>query len=272
MPELPEVETIVRGLKSITGKSISGVKVYRESSVAFPDVETFKAGLLNKKIKQVTRRGKFIVIILNDDSILLIHLKMSGRLVLDDNRNKYCRISLKLSDALNLDFIDTRALGKQWYYKDKVSMYENLPTLKNMGVEPLEDFNSDDIYLRIKKSNMKIKTLLLDQTIICGIGNIYADEILFLAKINPLNTGNSLTKAKFKKLVSTIRLVLSQAISYGGSSIRDYKNAQGVNGNYQNYAYVYGRKDKPCRLCKSLIQKITLGGRGTHFCPKCQRL
>ncbi len=274
MPELPEVETIVKNLQVIKNHKIIKVKILRESSIAYPDCNQFSQGLKAKYIAQIKRRGKFILIYLEDEAILVIHLRMSGRLIYDTVKNeaKFLRVSLQLDNKAYLDFIDTRALGKQWYFVSQAQMLEKLTTIAQMGYEPLEYFDKKVVVNKIQASARSIKAILLDQSIVCGIGNIYADEILHLAKINPIAKGVDLSQRQIIQMLEITKQVLSKAIQHGGTSFRDYTNSFGVNGNYQNYAYVYGRKNEKCRICNALIIKIALAGRGTHFCPKCQKL
>jgi formamidopyrimidine-DNA glycosylase len=288
MPELPEVETVRRGLqRRLPGQRIVEVKVLRADSVAIPSVKRFTSELPGKEIAAVRRRGKYLLIDLKPAGLIVVHLRMSGRLLIvpgekstaatgKSSKKKtveplspYERIRFELDRDI-LVFDDMRVFGRAWYLAGNDASEMDISGIAELGPEPLEGLTSAHLLERLANKTQSIKTALLDQTIVAGIGNIYADEILHLSNINPLRSAGSLSRKEIELMTEQIKAVLQQAIVLGGSSIRDYTNADGVNGNYQSEAFVYGRKGQNCRHCKAIIERIKLGGRSTHFCPKCQ--
>lgn len=274
MPELPEVETVRRGLqKQLAGATIKDVKVLRVDSVGHPSPVEFARLLKKRSINSVARRGKYILIELSDGVGMGAHLRMSGRLLVlsaKDSEPGHVRIRISLEDGRKLVFDDTRVFGRLWAVAADESFEEVIPALKLLGPEPLEGLDNKHLLRSFEGKKQCIKTALLDQTIIAGIGNIYADESLHRAKINPLRAAGALSATELKRLGKEIQLVLNNAIELGGSTLRDYTDSSGVNGNYQNEALVYGRKDEPCRSCRSKIQRVKIAGRSSHFCPRCQ--
>jgi len=288
MPELPEVETVVRGLKKpLVGQIIKDIKKLRPKSLQLA------SGLsLNKlkglKILNLTRRGKGIIINLTKDISLLIHLKMTGQLIYVANNktrlnlghptadfinsmpSKHTRVIFKLSQGV-LYFNDQRLFG--WI---KAMPTKNIPSdsfIKNLGLDALSKSFTADVLWQIiaKKSKSSIKSIILDQSNIAGIGNIYANESLFLAGVKPDRKTATLNKNEIKKLTLSIKQILKKGIKYSGTSISDYKTGQGAAGRMQNYLKVYGRTGLPCKKCKTLIKKIKTAGRSSHFCPTCQK-
>ena len=299
MPELPEVETIVRGLKKpLVGQTIKDIKKLHPKSLHLA------SGLsLNKlkglKIINLQRRGKAIIINLTKQISLLIHLKMTGQLVylpstllssraksrdlsprlnlghptadfINSMPSKHTRIVFKLSKGI-LYFNDQRIFG--WIKAMSTKNISSTPFIENLGPDALDSsFNSNYLEQIIKrKPKSTIKSILLDQFNVAGIGNIYADESLFLAGIKPARKTNTLKPVEIKKLTQTIKQVLKKGIKYFGTSISDYKTAQGASGKMQNYLKVYKRQGLSCKKCKTLIKKTKTAGRGTHFCPTCQK-
>ena len=285
MPELPEVETVVRGLNaSIGGDHIVSVKVLREDSVAFPDVALFCRSLGQKKFLQAWRRGKYIVIELEGGASLICHLRMSGRLIVKGmsgrkavERGRFLRVLFKLSSGRELHFEDMRVFGRLWFKPDHLSLEEVVPSIAELGVEPLAQDNlggglSGELLQELfEGKSQAVKSALLDQRLVAGVGNIYADEALFLSGVHPQRKAGSLKKKEYENLAENVRAVLTMGIESGGSTLRDYVNAEGVNGNYQNQAYVYGRTGAPCLHCQSAIAKVKIAGRSSHFCPRCQK-
>jgi formamidopyrimidine-DNA glycosylase len=275
MPELPEVETVRRGLqRQLAGAMIKQVKVLRTDSVGHPSPAEFARVLKGKRFDAVGRRGKYLLIELNDGYGMGAHLRMSGRLLVlsaKDEEPDHVRVRLTLEDGRKLVFDDTRVFGRLWALAPGDSFEEVIPALKVLGPEPLEGLDNEHLLSSFKNKKQCIKTALLDQTIIAGIGNIYADESLHRARINPTRAAGDLTAAELKRLGKEIQLVLNNAIELGGSTLRDYTDSSGVNGNYQHEALVYGRKDEPCRSCKSKIVRVKLNGRSSHYCPRCQK-
>ncbi len=289
MPELPEVETIVRGLnKFLLGKKILSVDSNNPKS--FPnsqtDVDKF---LIDSTILSITRRGKVIIINLTNSYSLIIHLKMTGQLIYRDNESSFAgghpndslvgslpdkstRVVVKFTDSSNLFFNDQRKFG--WVRLLPTIEIPNIDFFKKLGPEPLDtNFNWLEFYSRLKKrSKSSIKPVLLDQTIIAGIGNIYADESLWMSKIHPATKVDKLSKTKIRNLYNNIRIILSFSIEKGGSTDRNYLNAEGKKGSYLEFANVFRKENQPCSRCGTTIVKFKLYGRGTHICPKEQRI
>ncbi len=273
MPEKPEVITVARKLeKKLIGRKILKVEVYHDNMVDYPDVESFKKRIRNQKIHEITTKGKWIVLTL-DDFYLLFHLRMEGKFFFrtkDDERNKHEHIIFTLDDLEEFRFADVRKFGKVMLI-EKENIYKMKP-FTELGLEPW-DKNLTSEYLKEKYSrkSLPIKSVLLDQSIITGIGNIYADEILFLSKINPLTKAKDLTDKNRKDIIENTVKVLDKAIEEGGTTIRSYTSEEGVTGMFQNNLNVHQREKEPCRVCNTTIVKIKVGGRGTYYCPTCQK-
>jgi len=267
VPELPEVETIVRGLRAadnIIGKTIINSQVLWQRSLAVPLPLAFQQLIRGQQILSVDRRGKFIVIKLTSQT-LLIHLRMSGDIFVEygeTNRNqKHDRVILDFEDGSRLAFNDTRKFGRVWLVDDPQSVFGKL------GPEPLEASLTAKVFFeKLNRSNRQIKPLLLDQTFMAGMGNIYTDESLFISSIHPTTAANKLTFEKAALLLSAIREVLREGIKRNGASI-DWVYR---GGDFQNHFKVYQRDGEPCHRCGATLQRITIGQRGTHFCPQCQ--
>ena len=272
MPELPEVETIKRDLqKIILGKKIIKVCVYDARVIREPASSEFKKSLENVIIKNIIRRAKLLIFELSNGLNLTVHLKMTGQLVLsrklsNPGGSRSSRVAFHLAGGEILNFNDQRLFGELRLVKD----WEKLKFVQGLGPEPF-DLTCADFNAMLSKKKTKIKPLLMDQGFISGIGNLYAAEILFRAKINPERSAKELTKTEKSRLYKEIKDVLINAIKYGGSSVDDYVRLSGKRGDYARFHQVYGRDGKPCLVCKTIIQRIAQGGRGTYFCPKCQR-
>jgi formamidopyrimidine-DNA glycosylase len=291
MPELPEVETVTRGLnKFIVGKKI--ISTNSSNLKSFPidqrDISKFIEGSF---IEKVHRRAKMIVIELSTKKSLVVHLKMTGQLVYRGQENwggghpsdslvgllpdKSTRITFELIDKKGqlskLFFNDQRKFG--WMKLFQTTELPAISSLAKLGPEPLEAEFTEKIFLSNlhRRLKSKIKPVLLDQTIISGIGNIYADESLFKAKIHPESIVGQIPQAKLKKLRKAIVEILNYSIEKGGSTSQNYVNAEGKRGNYLDFAAVYGRSKLDCIVCQAPITKIKLAGRGTHICLKCQK-
>ena len=265
MPELPEVETIKRDLeKVIVGKKIKDVCVHNPAVIREPSVEKFKKGLEGTIIKGVLRRAKVLIIELSGGKSLVIHLKMTGQLVYPGGGQK-SRVAFCLSDGTILDFNDQRLFAELRLMDD----WHNLKFIKSLGPEPY-DLNPERFKEMLSQKKTKIKPLLMDQTFISGIGNLYAAESLFRARVNPERPASSLEESEKELLFKEIKEVLNEAIYYGGSSVDDYVRLSGKPGRYVAHHKVYGRQGKPCLICKAPVKRINLGGRGTYLCPKCQ--
>jgi len=266
MPELPEVETIKRDLeKIILGKKIIEVLIREPAVIREPASPRFKQGLEGQTVKNILRRAKVLILELSSGKSLVIHLKMTGQLVYPGGGDK-SRVVFKFSDGESMDFNDQRLFAQLRLLDD----WRTLKFIKELGPEPL-DLTSEKFKALIGSKKTRIKPLLMDQAFISGIGNIYASEVLFRAKINPSRLANSLTDKEKESLLGAIKEVLREAIKAGGSSVDDYVRLSGEKGDYVRHHRVYGRESKPCFICKALIKKIVLGGRGTFFCPKCQK-
>ncbi|MHB8159898.1 MAG: bifunctional DNA-formamidopyrimidine glycosylase/DNA-(apurinic or apyrimidinic site) lyase [Thermoleophilia bacterium] len=273
MPELPEVETIRRQLEpAITGRKIVKVDV-QDSLVTAPESpDSFIKGLRGQTIAAVKRRGKYLLLELDSRDTLVIHLRMTGRLTqtrlpLAGDDMKHLRFIIGFSENECLAFHDTRRFGKAFILSRRGSD----DYWKKLGPEPLgNSFNAR--YLKRVVCNRKgpIKSLLLNQSQIAGIGNIYADESLFLAGIHPLRPAGDLADEEIKKLSRAIKETLKRAIKLEGSSIDSYRDSLGERGRFQETFRVHRRQGEPCPSCKSSVEKIRVGGRGTYFCPKCQ--
>jgi len=265
MPELPEVETIKRDLqKKVIGKKIIAVEVHHDKVIKEPSLTEFKKEIVGENVKDIIRKAKVLIFVLKDNKFLIVHLRIAGWLLYGD-KNEKARVIFHLSDGKYLNYMDQRVLGELKLRKD----YKDLEFIKRLGPEP---FDIDAKYFQnmLSGRKTKIKVLLLDQSLICGMGNIYAQEALFLAKIDPRRPANSLSSKEAKLLLDKIILVLKEGIKYRGSSVDSYRDTNGKKGGMEERLKVYNRKGKPCFACKGLITKISLGSRGTCFCPRCQ--
>lgn len=271
MPELPEVETVKNTLKRLVlNKKIYGVKVRYNNIIAYPSVDEFKKEITNQTICDIKRRGKWLLFELND-YYLVSHLRMEGKYFLknkNDELSKHDHVIFDLKDN-ELRYNDTRKFGKM-YLLTKEEVCTKAP-LKDLGLEPWDKaLNIDYLKEKYKNKKIPIKTLLLDQSIITGIGNIYADEILFLSHINPLTPPNKLTDKNLEDIIKYTKEILNEAIKLGGTTIRSYESEEGVHGKFQNNLLVHNHEGDKCPKCKEIIIKITVNGRGTYYCPKCQ--
>ena len=273
MPELPEVETIVRGLQpGLQGRVILSAQVYWSRTIATLSVQDFQHRVVGRRILAVNRRGKYIVLQLSDGDWLLIHLKMTGHLQVvsrekDASPHKHLRVVFHLDDNHRLWFRDTRKFGRIYLTDDLDAM------LGHLGPEPLDDDFTPEVFASLLRNRRgRIKSLLLNQQFIVGLGNIYSDEALFEARLHPQRTADSLNRAESDALHRSIKKVLCQGIENKGTTLNDrsYRDAKGKEGNNQMFLRVYGRGDQPCLRCGVAVQRIVLGGRSTHFCPHCQ--
>lgn len=273
MPELPEVETVKETLKKqVLNKTIKDVNIYYDNLIEYPSTQEFKKNIIHQTITDIKRRGKWLVYVLND-YYLLSHLRMEGKYLIrniNDKIEKHEHIEFIFTDNTVLRYRDTRKFGRMHLIKKED--INNIGPLKELGLEPWDN-NLTTKYLTEKYKNKKlpIKTLLLDQSIIVGIGNIYADEILFLSKINPLKKGSNLTEEELNSIINNTKNVLEEAIKGGGTTIRSYTSSEGVHGRFQQNLLVHNRENEECKTCKNTIIKIKVGGRGTYYCPSCQK-
>ncbi len=273
MPELPEVETVRQGLKKLLlGRIIKRVCVYYDGIIEYPSVLEFTSNIENQKINDIDRFGKWLIFVL-DDYYLLSHLRMEGKYFIkdaSDELNKHEHVVFKLDNDSELRYMDVRKFGKMHLIpKDKI---KDIGPLIDLGLEPW-DKKLDISYLRDKYKNKKlpIKSVLLDQSIIVGIGNIYADEILFLAKINPYTRAMDLSDNDLFNIIKYTKEILEKAIREGGTTIRSYSSVNGVHGLFQQELNVHSREGEKCPVCGSKIVKVKIGGRGTYYCDKCQK-
>lgn len=277
MPELPEVETIVRGLsRTLAGDRIVGVQVLRDDSIAYPkEPKEFARSLAGRSFETFARRGKYMLFGLDGGGGLGVHLRMSGRLLVrpaKQNAHSFLRVRMTLESERELHFEDMRVFGRLWFVPNTMTFEDVIPALKSLGVEPINgNLTGTQLQQLFARKTQAIKSALLDQTVISGIGNIYADEALFLSGIRPATRACDVSGKKLQMLAENIDQVLLSAIEAGGSTLRDYTDAEGVNGNYQTQAWVYGRKGEDCRVCAGKIERIKIAGRSAHFCSKCQK-
>lgn len=270
MPELPEVETIARGLEFLVlNKIITGTSVFYPKIIN-GDPDLFLKNIVHQRINRVWRRAKLLIFDLSDSSHLVFHLKMTGKVWTphkDICPDKHTHIVFHLDDGGNIFFQDQRKFGYcALFNSDELKSWKFFAEL---GPEPLQ--LPQDEFVRIFSSKKgRIKALLLDQKIISGIGNIYADESLFMSGIHPETPGNRLSIEELQSLHHSLRKVLTQAIDAGGSSFRDYRNALGFSGMFQDNFLVYGKKGQSCPICGMIIQTCKVGGRTSSICPACQ--
>ena len=266
MPELPEVETIKRELEeTVLGKKIVSVRINNPKVIKEPARESFVNGLKGVTIKAIIRKGKLLIFELSSGRSLAIHLRMTGQLVYPGDR-KQARVSFKLSDGKWLDFNDSRLLGELRLLDD----WRDLKFIKQLGPEPF-DLTEKQFKALISGRKTKIKPLIMDQQVISGVGNLYAAEVLFRAGKSPSRPASSLSEREKGLLFKEIKDTLKEAIKHRGSSVDQYVQLTGKPGSYVKYHRVYDRLGKPCLICKTPIRRIALAGRGTYFCPKCQR-
>ncbi len=273
MPELPEVETVKETLKlKLIGKKIKDVKIYYEGIIAYPEVKEFSNQIKNLSIKDIKRRGKWLMFDL-DKYYLLSHLRMEGKYFFKNKEEKldnHEHVVFILDDDEELRYRDTRKFGKMYLIKKED--INSIGPIKDLGLEPWDESLTKE-YLRNKYKNKKlpIKTVLLDQSIIVGIGNIYADEILFLSRLNPLIKCCDLNDNDLDNIIKYTKEVLEKAIKLGGTTIRTYTSVDGVHGRFQNELLIHGKDKNVCPNCGQPIQKIRVGGRGTYYCVNCQK-
>lgn len=293
MPELPEVETIVRDLrKEIVGRKIENVWTDFSKIIKRPkNLEDFEREIKGKKIEKFWRRGKNIIFELSNNYSLLIHQKMTGHLLFgkwkiedgkwisttpgplkEDPMNKFLHLIFFLDNSWQLALSDLRKFAKVELWKTEE--LRNSKQFKELGPEPLE---RNFTFLKFKgalqkKKKGKIKQILMDQTIIAGIGNIYSDEILWRAKIHPFKNVSKLSKIELKKIYEAMKEILPLAIKLGGESISDYRRPSGEKGFYDKARKVYRREGEKCPDCNGIVKRVKIGGRSAHFCPKCQKL
>lgn len=270
MPELPEIETIRKGLEFIKNKKIE--KFFRSEHKLRIDNDLDFDQLIHQKILAIYRQARYLLIDLSNNKTLILHLGMSGRITLNKNfhKLKHDHFACYLSSDEWLIYNDPRRFGFVDLIKtDEIS---NHKMLKNLGVEPLSpDFNDKYLYAQLKNKTSNIKTTMMDNKIVVGVGNIYVNESLFDARISPLREANSLNKNEIKKLVESIKKIIANAIEMGGSSISDYQNAKGELGFFQNLHKVYDRHNQKCFDCDCNIERIVQNQRSSFYCKFCKK-
>jgi formamidopyrimidine-DNA glycosylase len=273
MPELPEVETVVRSLRpGLVARMITAVEVYLPKMIKFCAVEELKRQVVGRKIIGITRRGKYFIIKLTGGWLLVGHLRMTGRLTIANSGepfDKYIHVVFMLDNHTELRFADMRQFG--CLYMIHSEEVEKIKGLAALGPEPLaEELTLEIFKAEISNKKVKMKQLLLNQQFVAGIGNIYADEILFAAGVNPNRTAASLTQEEINRIYQSMREVLALGIKYRGTSIKDYVDGSGIKGEFQHRLKVYGRTNQACLTCGTILVREKIGGRSTHYCPKCQ--
>lgn len=275
MPELPEVETVKEALnQTVKGQTIKDIELRYEPMVKNMSADEFKEKLINQTIQEVSRRGKYLVFHF-DDYQLLSHLRMEGKYFYVDSDfelNPHVHVIFTLENGKRLLYQDTRKFGTYHLY-DKAIDLETTAPFQVLGLEPFAtEFTPSYVKEKIQNKKKPIKSLLLDQTVVCGLGNIYVDEVLYRARLHPLTSSSELTDKDIENVVKYTVEVLARAIELGGTTIRTFSSSHGVSGTFQNELLVHQRKGENCYECHTPIEKIKVGGRGTYFCPTCQKL
>jgi len=274
MPELPEVETVRRSLQQALAQRriLDVTRIAWPRTIAEPSPELFRELLHDRAILDVDRRAKYVIIRLDRDEALVVHLRMTGQLTIADSTaepDQHTHVALRLDSGQQLFFRDTRKFGRIWLLdRDGLAVLYG-----KLGPEPLDDaLTAEAFRTLLRRRKGRLKPLLLDQALIAGLGNIYVDESLWLAQIHPLQTVGQLSDEQIDRLYAAIREVLSQSIARRGTSLSDYLDAWGTKGDNQNFLQVYDRKAQPCLRCGTPIERLLVAQRGTHVCPTCQRL
>lgn len=289
MPELPEVETVRRGLdKLIVGKTIQSIEVLNSPRSFQGDADSTAKFVVGSSVTAVRRRAKLLMIDLSTSYTLLVHLKMTGQMVYRGQQNfgaghpndsligelpdRSTRVVFEFDDRSHLYFNDQRRFG--WVKPVPTMEITNVAFVSRLGPEPFDEALTPEIFIsRMRRRNRSvIKAALLDQSVIAGVGNIYADESLWGAKIHPARRIESVTDAELTKLLKEVRTVLQLSLDHGGSTDRNYVDAEGKRGSYLKFAKVFRRENQPCPRCGATIIKTRVAGRGTHICPVCQVL
>jgi formamidopyrimidine-DNA glycosylase len=298
MPELPEVETVRRGLNQLTlNQEITGGDVLLDRTIAYPfSIGEFFHGIKGSAITTWYRRGKYLLAELSSSPTLReaaiastspsspssspflaylgAHLRMTGQLLWlhrDEPLHKHTRVRLFFGDQQELRFVDQRTFGQMWWVPPNVAVETVITGLGKLAVDPFSpEFTVEYLAQKLQNRRRPIKIALLDQSVVAGLGNIYADEALFKSEVLPETLCTDLQREQIKRLRTAIIQVLEASIEAGGTTFSNFLNVKGINGNYGGVALVYNRAGEPCRVCGNLIQRIRLGGRSSHFCPECQ--
>ncbi|MBD2436420.1 DNA-formamidopyrimidine glycosylase [Nostoc sp. FACHB-110] len=278
MPELPEVETVRRGLNQLTlNQTIAGGDVLLNRTIAYPfSVDEFIHGIKDSAITTWHRRGKYLLAEFSPSAGYLgVHLRMTGQLLWlhrDEPLHKHTRVRIFFGDQQELRFVDQRTFGQMWWVPPQVAVEKVMTGLAKLAADPFSpEFTVEYLADKLKNRRRPIKTALLDQSVVAGLGNIYADEALFKCGVLPETLCTDLQLEQIQQLRQVIIEVLETSIAAGGTTFSNFLNVKGINGNYGGVAWVYNRAGEPCRVCSNVIQRIRLGGRSSHFCPQCQR-
>jgi len=272
MPELPEVETVRNTLKKrILNKKIKAVNIIYSKMIE-SDIRDFKETLIGNSFKDINRIGKWLIFDLGE-YYLLSHLRMEGKYFIKNIKEpieKHEHIIFTFDDETDLRYHDTRKFGRMNLIK-KEDLY-NTEAIKKQGYEPMDEkLTSNYLLDKFKNKKLPMKTLLLDQTIISGLGNIYADEVLYASKINPLKKGEAITKKECEKIISSSKKIIEEAIRLGGTTIKSYTSSLGVTGRFQQKLKAHKKEGEPCSNCGKPITRIKVGGRSTYYCENCQK-
>ena len=267
MPELPEVETIrTELLPHVLGRTITGIDILWDGMVKQPSVGEFRARVTGRTITGLTRRGKYLFFSLSGGETMVMHMKMTGSLIIDPASDRFTRVVFHLDSGAALHLWDPRKFGKMWLVPDESEVSGKL------GPEPLDDdFTIEAFSERLRSRTAPVKPVLLDQSVVAGIGNMYADEALFDAKIHPLTPAGKLTGVEIERLHGSIRRVLEHALRCKGASIRNYIRPDGNTGTAHEEFNVAHGAGKRCPRCGTTIERIVVRGRGTYYCPDCQQ-
>jgi len=274
LPELPEVETVKEVLKpKLITLEVKDVLVHYDKMIKTSDVADFKNKIIGQKFVDIKRRGKYLIFEL-DDYHLLSHLRMEGKFFYEDEKvspAKHIHAEFLLCNGSWLRYEDVRKFGTFHLYEKGISL-ETTPSFSVLGPEPwVAEFNVENVMAFIKWKKTPIKSMLLSQKVVAGLGNIYVDEVLFAANIHPERKSGDLTREEVEKVVHYTKEILSKATKHKGTTIRTFSQQHGATGEFQNFLKVHTKKNEPCPVCSTLISKIKVGGRGTYFCAICQQ-
>lgn len=274
MPEMPEVETIRRSLQhKLEGRQFTAVDIRLPRLIKSPGAGDFPGYILQRQILTLVRRGKYLLFYLAGGMVLVIHLRMTGKLyyaAAGDEPDPYTHVIFYLDNGDRLFYADTRTLGTMYAF-DETELWR-IAGLTRMGPEPLSDeFTFGYFSQTLSNRKGKVKALLLNQDVIGGLGNIYADESLAMAGVDPDRRASTLTPDELERLYNAINKVIGDAIHHGGTTFRDYRDGAGQSGSHQHHLLVYGRSGQPCLCCGTPIARKESAGRGTHYCPQCQK-
>lgn len=274
MPELPEIETVKRTLTPhVIGRTIQTVTLLQPAVVAYPAADAFAERLQGVVITALSRRGKYLLLHMADGQTLVVHLRMTGRLLYapaDHPMPRHTHAVFALDNGHQLRFADQRRFGRLWLLAEGEA--DSVTGMQNLGVEPLTTaFHAGLLQEKLGRRRVAIKTALLDQHVIAGLGNIYVDETLFRAGIHPARLCCTLTAEEWEAIACVVPQVLQQAIANNGTTFRDFLDGEGREGENMPFLHAYGRVGQPCRTCGTQMQRLCIGGRGTCYCPHCQK-